>query len=83
MCPYLYRWDPGWKYSELTEIAQAIVSNKACKSVSLSNFAFTISSIALLYKSRGLTDCCAGACSLVICVSDGGGGGVVVFYFFS
>ena len=49
-------------------------SMNACKSLSLSNFALTASDIALLHKSRGLTECCVGTCSSVTFVSDGGGG---------
>ena len=67
-------------------------SMNACKSLSLSNFAFTAFDIALLHKSRGLTDYGAGTFSLVIFIGDGGGGVdtrstmfsgiVVVFAFF-
>ena len=49
-------------------------SMNACKSLSLSNFAFTSFDITLLHKSRGLTDCGAGTYSLVIFIDDGGGG---------
>ena len=35
-------------------------SINACKSLSLSNFAFTASDIALLHKSSGLTESCSG-----------------------
>ena len=41
----------------------------------MSNFALTVSGIALWYKSRGLIDCCADAFSLTTGVGDGGGGG--------
>ena len=46
----------------------------ASKSLSLSNFAFIASDIALMHKSSGLTDCCSGTCSSVTFVRDGGGG---------
>ena len=58
----------------------------------MSKFYFTDSGIALLYKSRGLTDCYAGVGSSTTGVGDGGGrvdtrsttssGVVIVFSFF-
>ena len=42
--------------------------------MSLSNFSFTVSGIALLYKLRGLNEYCVGVCFSIICVGDGGGG---------
>ena len=60
--------------------------------MSLLTFSFTDSGILVLYKSRGLTDYCAGSFSLTTGVNDGGGevdtrsmtssGVVVVFAFF-
>ena len=76
---------PGWyplvvKRGAFVKIFYANVNNpgsfsiKSYKSLSLWNFSLTSSNITVLHKSRGLTDCGVGICSLVIFVSDGGGG---------
>ena len=46
----------------------------AWRSLSLSNFSFTASDIALLHKLSGLIKCYSGICSPVTFVGDGGGG---------
>ena len=43
-------------------------------SLSLSNFSFIASEIALLHKLSGIIECCSGTFSSVTFVEDGGGG---------